>query len=175
MPFADDYQWVLSMIKIILALILAYLMMTLVSCQWLTPFRGEEAQISRIISGQTIELMIKGEKYSLRLTGLDLVSSELLKGENPEKFIVQLLTNNGEKPLQSVKVNVETNLQKKDKFGRINGYIWHNNKLLNRQLLEKGYALTNLTYTDGKYDQQLIDGQTYGRIMKQGFWVGNNE
>ncbi|MBF2057696.1 MAG: thermonuclease family protein [Cyanobacterium sp. T60_A2020_053] len=141
------------------------LMLTLSACR--PNPEGIEATMREIVSAHTLSVIVNNQGYTLRLMGLDV------KKEEDTQIITDIknfLTNNGEKSLPSVKVIVASDLGKKDRFGRISGYVWCQQGFLNQFLLQRGRALVNLDYTDGKYDQQLLDAQTYARVMKIGIW-----
>lgn len=91
-----------------------------------------------------------------------------------QQHLIQLLTSNYHYPLNSVIVKVETKLNQKDKYGRLTGYVWLNNQLINRKVLEGGWAIASLEYTDGKYDRDLLQGEEYARIMGNGIWKINH-
>ena len=129
------------------------------------------AQLRKVVSGQTIEVMIDNEIYRVRLSGLDTPSVKLeFWAQEAQQQLIKLLTDNYQKTLNQVTVLLETNWEQKDSYGRLNGYVWLENKLINQQIIQQGYAMANLTYTEGKYDQQLILAQDYARIMGKGIW-----
>ena len=124
-------------------------------------------EITRIVSGQTVEGIINDRQYVIRLSGVDTPSFKQKPwGKQAKKFLADSLKNKS----QSSSISIETDVNKKDKYDRISGYIWIKDKMINEQIIAQGYALTNLTYTDGKYDRQLNDAQLYARIMGKGIW-----
>lgn len=139
-------------------------------CQSTAQINSIPAKIEGVVSGQTLNIIIGDANYTLRLTGLDIAPKNLLGNTNPQVFLQQFFTDNYQHPLDSVTVRVQTNLQKKDKFDRISGYVWHNGELVNARLLREGYATVNLTHTSGEFDRTLVNAQTYGRIMEKGVW-----
>ncbi|MBE9223451.1 thermonuclease family protein [Cyanobacterium stanieri LEGE 03274] len=124
-------------------------------------------QLRRVVSGQTLEVVINNQVYGVRLTGLDVPEDGR---EMAEKTMVQLLTNYGRNPINSPSIALETDLNSKDSFGRLSAYVWLNDLFINRMMIEEGRAIVNLTYTDGKYDDILINAQQYARIMGKGLW-----
>ncbi|NCO74688.1 MAG: thermonuclease family protein [Cyanobacteria bacterium] len=151
--------------------ILISLCLLIVGCQNNPKITRVEANIRRVISAQTIEVIINNQTYQFRLMGLNTPNRQQQPwGKEAKEVLVNLLTLEGKNSLNSTTVILETNLETKDKFNRLNGYIWYNNQLINQKLLEQGYGLVNLTYTDGKYDQQLLQAQSYARIMEKGIW-----
>lgn len=132
---------------------------------------GIPAQVTRVVSGQTIEVIIDNQPVKVRLSGLDAPNWQNKPwGESAQQALIKLLTNNYQQTLTQVTVTIETNLEQKDSYNRLSGYVWHEGKFINQQIIEQGYAMANLTYTEGKYDQQLILAQDYARIMGKGIW-----
>jgi micrococcal nuclease len=125
------------------------------------------AKIKRVVSGQTIEVLVENRPYKLRLTGVNVPSvAQKPWGSNAKKFLIDTLMN---QPTSS-SLFLETDVTVTDKFGRLQGYVWLQDQLINEKLVEQGHAIVNLTYTDGRYDQKLLNAQNYARLMGKGIW-----
>ncbi|AFZ55075.1 thermonuclease family protein [Cyanobacterium aponinum UTEX 3222] len=155
-------------------LVISLLIIFLFGCNSSHKFGGINAQINRVISGQTIEIFVDKKNVSFRLMGLRIPSNINYDKKLAQQHLIQLLTSNYHYPLNSVIVKVETKLNQKDKYGRLTGYVWLNNQLINRKVLEGGWAIASLEYTDGKYDRDLLQGEEYARIMGNGIWKINH-
>lgn len=132
---------------------------------------GISAQVKRVVSGQTVEVIIDNQPIRVRLSGLDAPNLKYKPwGELAQQTLIKLLTDDYQQTLTQITVTIEANLEEKDAYNRLNGYVWQEGKLINQQLIEQGYAIANLNYTEGKYDQQLILAQDYARIMGKGIW-----
>ncbi|WP_330204390.1 thermonuclease family protein [Cyanobacterium sp. Dongsha4] len=151
-------------------LLICFLIIFLFSCNSSDRVDGINAKINRVISGQTLEIVVDKKIFSLRLMGVEIPSNIDYDKKLAQQHLIRLLTNNYHYPLNSVIVKVETQLNQKDKYGRSIGYVWLNNQLINRKVLEGGWAIASLEYTDGKYDQDLLQGEEYARIMENGVW-----
>ncbi len=151
-------------------LLMACLILFLFGCNASAQIKGINAQINRVVSGQTVEIMIDNKIYSLRLMGLEIPDNNYYDKKSAQQFLIKLLTSNYQYPLNSIMVNVDTDINKLDKFGRLTGYIWLKNQLINRKVLEGGWAIASLEYTDGKLDRDLLQGEDYARIMGNGVW-----
>lgn len=151
--------------------ILLCLCLVVTGCQNQATIKGVEAKLRRVVSSQTIEVIIENKSYQVRLMGLDTPSLKQQPwADEAKKFLVNFLTINNSMPLHSTTIILETNLQVKDQYNRISGYGWFNDELINEKILAQGYGVVNLTYTDGKYDQKLLQAQNYARIMEKGIW-----
>ena len=150
-----------------LLIIILFLLFFNVACESPQMAEGIPGKLKRVVSGQTIEVFIEDQIYQLRLTGLNAPPlSQKPWGENAKQFLIDTLTSNSASPL----LLIETDLKVKDRFGRLQGYIWSEQQLINQKIVEEGCAIVNLTYTDGKYDQKLLNAQNYARIMGKGIW-----
>jgi len=129
-----------------------------------------EGKIQRVVSGQTLDVIIQNQSYRVRLIGLEVPDNPPELSQKAEEKLTALLTDNGQIPLNSITVFLETNLQEKDSFDRIFAYVWYDQKLLNQKIIENGSAIALLTYTDGRYDTKLTNAQNYARIMEKGLW-----
>ena len=67
-------------------------------------------------------------------------------------------------------VFLEPDVQEKDSSGRWLAYVWHDNVLLNEQLVKEGYVLAAPRSPNNKYDSRIARAQEYARIMGYGIW-----
>jgi micrococcal nuclease len=149
----------------------------LAGCQ-APPSKYPAVQISRVLSGQSIEWIDKSQQPPViqqgRLVGID--APDL--GQEPwGKLAKQRLE---ELVSQSSKdgVSIELEGTEPDKFGRKFVYLWKDGQLLNEQLLKDGYVLANMRSPSSlnnpisgtKYRDRFLRGSQYARIMGSGIW-----
>lgn len=146
-------------------LLILSLFLILTGCQNHPPHQGIKAKVIRIVSAQTLEVVIDNQSYTLRLSGLDIPRHQPKIAEEGKQFLRNFFS-----PLNAARVTIETDLQVKDQYNRLGGYVWYLDRMVNQELLKQGYGIVNLNYTDGKYDRVLINAQDYGRIMEKGIW-----
>lgn len=156
-------------------LLMVCLILFLFGCNSDNKIKGINAQINRVVSGQTVEIIIDNKIYTLRLMGLEIPDNSYYDKKSAQEFLIKLLTSNYQYPLNSVMVNVDTDINKLDKYDRLTGYIWLKNQLINRKVLEGGWAIASIEYTDGKCDRDLLQGEDYARIMGKGVWKIKNQ
>jgi micrococcal nuclease len=150
----------ISFLPIILSLLLV-----MTGCQNNSSIKGIEGKINRVISAQTLEVIIENKSYTLRLSGLEIPSNQEEIAKEGKQFLKDFFT-----PLNSATVIIDTDLQVKDKYDRLRGYVWYLDRMVNQELLKQGYGIANLNYTDGKFDRTLLNSQDYARIMEKGIW-----
>lgn len=122
-----------------------------------------QVKVTRVLSGQTLEVEEMATAMKVRLVGIDAPSLQ----QQPwgEAALQQLETKIGGKT-----VLLEFDTQQKDAFGRNLAYVWHDGVLLNLQLVKEGYVLWMPRSPNNKYDRQLEYAQAYARLMGLGIW-----
>lgn len=146
----------------------------MVSCclLWLTgcqspPTSGLRAKVQRVVSGQTLDVLISSTQSPLitrvRLVGISAPDLQQYPwGIAAKKKLQELLSQQ--------KVLLESATTQKDAFGRQLAYLWHNNTLVNEQLVAEGLVLADIDSFNRKYRQRLIRAQEYARAMGYGIW-----
>lgn len=149
------------------------LILTLTACQSNNhDINTIPVRVNRVFSGQTIEVMLNESLITVRLTGIDAPSFKQHPwGKEAKNKLAELLINKkNSSSLNSKSILLETDLNKKDRYDRIHGYIWQNNLLVNEELIAQGYALINSKYNIDQYSERLRNAQEYARIMGKGIW-----
>ncbi|QSV72384.1 MAG: thermonuclease family protein [Aphanizomenon flos-aquae KM1D3_PB] len=143
----------------------------LVSCQSqnnssITP---TSVKVARVVSGQSLEVLGMESQPNLispvRLIGLDAPDIRQIPwGEDAKQFVESLIGSANQA------VNLEFDLEAKDKFNRTLAYVWKDKLLLNEEVVKQGYALFVARSPNHKYDQRLEHAQQWARIMGKGIW-----
>ena len=151
-------------------IILASLLL-LVSCQ--SPNNSSTTpaslKVARVVSGQSLEVLGMESQPNLisqvRLIGLDAPDLRQLPwGEDAKQLLEGLIGGANQA------VNLEFDLEAKDKFNRTLAYVWKDKLLLNEEVVKQGYALFVARSPNHKYDQRLEHAQQWARIMGKGIW-----
>ena len=154
-------------------IILASLLL-LVSCQ--SPNNSSTTpaslKVARVVSGQSLEVLGMESQPNLisqvRLIGLDAPDLRQLPwGEDAKQLLEGLIGGANQA------VNLEFDLEAKDKFNRTLAYVWKDKLLLNEEVVKQGYALFVARSPNHKYDQRLERAQQWARIMGKGIWNPN--
>jgi micrococcal nuclease len=157
--------------KVFLGILLSCLLF-FVGCQGYhdqTANNRTQVRVSRVVSGQTLEVLGMAEQPNLispvRLLGLDAPDLRQNPWGYESRAALARLIGDQEKS-----VTLEFDVQAKDNFGRILAYVWKDDQLLNEELLKQGYALFVSRSPNHKYDQRLERAQQWARLMEKGIW-----
>lgn len=139
----------------------------LVSCQKPELPQGRSVKVERVISGQTIEIIDNLNPVpvleALRLIGIQAPDLKQQPWGLEAKTQLERLTLGKE-------VLLEFDIQQKDSFNRLLGYIWQDQNLVNEQLVKQGYVLGEDKVPNTKYSQRLANAQERARLMGLGIW-----
>lgn len=138
------------------------------------------AKVENVVDGDTIYVIFNngilndGKKYKIRLIGIDTPESKHLnKTKNTKEGIIAYEYT--KKMLEGKDVIVEFDIAQTDKYGRILAYIWLNNELYNKHLLDVGYAKIMTIQPNSKYVEELKNAQKKAIKNEVGFWKTKNQ
>lgn len=121
-------------------------------------------EITRVVDGDTIECKDQGK---VRLIGIDSPEQDQPPfGADATKGLKQLLPKNG-------KVKLELDVEQRDRYGRLLGYVWHDGEQVNWWMVRRGWAIT-LTYPPNvQYEQWYVSALDAAQREKAGLWAVN--
>jgi micrococcal nuclease len=140
--------------------------------------------VTKVIDGDTIEILIDGKNERVRLVGID--TPEPYSNNNEKKWyglpddhlrkwgIEAFKYTNKRLYKKEVNISYDKIQGRKDEFGRTLAYIYIDGNNFNLELVENGYARV---YTEKKSDLylRLIETETRARINKVGLWNYPND
>ncbi len=139
----------------------------LVSCRSSIAPSGMTVKIERVVSGNTLEILGQNNQEQLfekvRLIGIDAPDLKQQPWGLAAKQQLENMINNET-------VLLETDLENKDRYGRLMAYIWQKDLLLNEQLIAAGYALYVPRSPNNKYNQRFARAQEKARLLGLGIW-----
>ena len=152
----------------VLIAIACFLLLT--SCQAVPP-TGLTVQVERIVNGRELEVAgVVGQPEiteRVRLEGIDV--PELAQTPWGEAAKAQL-----ERLIGQQTIVLEADAEPRDPSGQRLAYVWHNQQLLNEQLVAEGYALVVPHPPNSKYDRRLAHAQDRARVLGLGIWNPQN-
>ncbi len=140
-----------------------------VTCAWLvltaSPAWAETLQ-GRVVSvhdGDTMQVEVDGRREKIRLVGIDSPEmSQAPWGERARDFTRGLALDKD--------VRVETDVQPRDRYGRLLGYVYVGTTFVNLEVIRSGHAVL-LTYPPNvKHVDAFTAAQTAARAKGLGLW-----
>ncbi len=115
--------------------------------------------VVRVLDGDTIELA-NGEK--LRYIGIDTPEKSDPYYEEAKEF--------NRKLVEGRRIRIEFDVQKRDKYDRLLGYVYVSDTFVNAELLKEGLAVLYTYPPNVKYVDYFTEVQKEARQHKRGFW-----
>lgn len=119
-----------------------------------------QGKVIRVVDGDTIELLDQNKKrHKIRFFGIDAPESNQAYGLKSKQFLASLVAG------KEVKIHTK----EKDKYGRILGIVYLDDKDINKIMVENGFAWAYTYYSDKyklEHDQAKKD--------KNGLWADKN-
>jgi micrococcal nuclease len=134
--------------------------------------------VQQVVSGQTLDVLNTNQQPPLiervRLIGIEAPDLKQHPwGAAAKNRFEKMITKITGQQLVLQPVFLEPDVQEKDSYGRWLAYVWHDNVLLNEQLVKEGYVLAAPRSPNNKYDSRIARAQEYARIMGYGIWNPN--
>jgi micrococcal nuclease len=134
---------------------------------------GNSYVVTEVHDGDTVSIKVKSfagfplKIERVRLIGID--APELKQdpwGRNAKKHLKKLLSES------DWVVNVEFDVDQRDKYGRLLGYLWNRRSgtLINEKMIEDGYAVLYTFPPNVHYADRLIDAQKRAHARGLGIW-----
>nr|WP_212508751.1 thermonuclease family protein [Litoribacterium kuwaitense] len=128
-----------------------------------------DAEVTRVVDGDTIEVSLEGKEESIRLL---LVDTPETKHPNlPVQAFGPEASQFATDTLEGEAVQLEYDGPKRDKYDRLLAYIWIDGQNFNQMLLDEGLARFAYVY-DPPYTHQeaFIGAEEMARATKKGIW-----
>lgn len=130
-------------------------------------------KVTRVVDGDTIKVDFNGKEESVRLIGIDTPESV-----NPDasKNVLEgkIASDYTKSRLEGKEVELEFDVQERDRYGRLLAYVWIGGEMFNKTLLSEGYAQVATFPPNVKYVDEFIEFQRRARENNKGFWAYDN-
>ena len=127
----------------------------------------EQAVLLRVVDGDTIEAQVEGydETWKIRMLGINTPEKNMPFSDESKAFIKQFEGKN---------IILERDKEDTDKYNRKLRYVFYDNRFLDKEILENGFA--NSYYTAGlRYENELLEAEKTARQNEIGIWTKSNE
>jgi micrococcal nuclease len=130
--------------------------------------RGVDAKVTRVIDGDTIEVLMNGKIEDIRMLLLD--TPETKHPSKPVEPFGPEASKFAKETLEGKTVGIEVGLEERDNYGRVLAYVWIGSKTYQEMVLEKGLGVTAYLYNDLRMLEQFHKAQNIARNKKIGVW-----
>ena len=133
------------------------------------PQSQEIAFVSRVIDGDTIEVVLDGQTRTVRYIGIDAPES-VDSTRAAEPFGVEASSRN-RNLVFGQQVILEKDVSESDQFGRLLRYVrLTDGTMVNEVLVAEGFAVVAIFPPDVKYAERLFALQESSRKQERGMW-----
>ncbi len=129
----------------------------------------QQYSVVRVVDGDTLIINIDNVEERVRLIGVDTPESVHPNAEKnvPYGEIASTFT---KELVEGKTVSIELDAQERDRYGRVLAYVYYEDKMLNKTLLEQGHA-TLATYPPNvKYVEVFEKLEQEAKKNKVGIW-----
>ena len=134
----------------------------------------EPGVVTRVIDGDTVEVLISNESHVVRYIGID--TPETKHPSKPIECFGPEASQFNEELVAGKQVLLEEDVTDKDRYGRLLRYVWIEGVgLVNQVLVENGYARVSTYPPDVKYESLFIAAESSAQADGIGRWGACSE
>lgn len=127
--------------------------------------------LSNCVDGDSARFMLGLEEINVKFLGIE--SDETIKDDETDEINGSYVSDYVCESLKSAKkieIQYEPNIEKEDKFGRIQAWVVVDDVLLQEDLVKNGYARVMYIKDEYTYAKDLKSAQEYAKLNKLGLW-----
>lgn len=127
--------------------------------------------LSNCVDGDSARFMLGVEEINVKFLGIE--SDETIKDDETDEINGSYVSDYVCESLKSAKkieIQYEPNIERKDKFGRIQAWVVIDEVLLQEDLVKNGYARVMYLKDEYTYAKDLKGAQEYAKLNKLGIW-----
>lgn len=130
-----------------------------------------KVEFSKCVDGDTAKFIYKDEVITARFLAIDTPESvHPTVGEEPFGKDASNFTCNTLEKADEIVLEFDSNSDKTDKYDRYLVWVFVDGKLLQKELISKGYAEVAYLYDDYKYTEELEKEQEKAKKKEIGIW-----
>ena len=134
-------------------------------------YAKETVKFSNCVDGDTIKILVGKEEKTVRMLAIDTPESvHPTKGVEYYGKEASNYTCETVKNAKKIEIEYDSNSDKTDKYDRLLVWVFIDGKLLQKDLIEKGYAKVAYLYDDYKYTKELENAQELTSAKEIGIW-----
>ena len=130
--------------------------------------RGEQGLVTRVVDGDTAEIVLSGREVDVRFIGVD--TPETVAPDQPVECFGRQASAYTESRIEGRTVRLEFDVERTDRYGRTLAYVWIGDELFNETLVTEGYALVTTYPPNVMYVDRFVSAQREAREAGRGLW-----
>lgn len=131
----------------------------------------EKVTLSKCIDGDTARFILNGEEIKVRFLGIDTPETKHpTKGEEPFGKKASNYTCNKLTKAEKIEIEYDEKSNKLDRYDRHLAWVFVDDKLLQNELVKKGYAEVKYLYGNYKYADILKESEEKAKKNKVGIY-----
>ena len=132
---------------------------------------SDNVSLSTCVDGNSARFMLGLGEIKVKFLGID--TEEKIKDKDTDEinetfvsdYVCEMLTN-----AKKITIEYDPNVEKEDKYGRIQAWVFVDGELLQENLVMNGYAKVMYLNEDYLYTEKIKNAQNYAREEKLGIW-----
>ncbi len=130
-----------------------------------------EVKLSTCTDATSARVLLNNEEIKTKFIGIETGEyvidnkNDEINGKTVDDYVCNLLTN-----AKKIEIEYEPNIDKQDKFGRDNVWIFIDDELLESHLVSIGYAKVAYLYDNYKYSEEILEKEKEAKENKRGLW-----
>ncbi len=131
----------------------------------------DSVTLSNCVDGDSARFMLGVEEINVKFLGIE--SDETIKDDETDEIngsYVSSYVCESLKGAKKIEIQYEPNIEKEDKFGRIQAWVVVDGILLQEDLVKNGYAKVMYIKDEYTYADDLKNAQEYAKLNKLGLW-----
>ena len=131
-----------------------------------------KVKLDKCIDGDTVSVIMNKETVKVRFLAVDApeIDKEEPYSTEAKDFTCELLTN-----AKNIYLEKDPAADETDKYNRYLAWVWADDILVQKELVEIGYAKVAYLYSEYKYDDELKEFENYAKENKLNIWALNKE
>lgn len=129
---------------------------------------GRPASVFSVTDGDTIKVLFQGVAIDVRLIGVD--TPETVHPTQPVECFGKAASRFTERRLEGVRIGLELDAERHDRYGRTLAYVWVGQALFNELLLSRGFATVATYPPNVRYIDRFLAAERAAREADRGLW-----
>lgn len=132
---------------------------------------SDNVEFSSCVDGDTAKFILNDEEIKVRFLAIDTPETvHPTKKAEPFGKDASDYTCNRLKDANKIVLEYDDNSSLTDKYNRYLAWVWVDDELLQKKLIEQGFAKIDYLYGDYKYTEQLQNLEKNVKLKKIGIW-----